>query len=359
MANQEFVSFRTDDNDQTVKSEHFFRKDKVNHFDITERNKGSDNHHFDVRITYETSDASSDTFLFLVSGTAEFELFRDQMLATQADSTEELAKIRNNLSHMDTPEKPRAEPAFVPRDCLEITEGAEEFFKWLHGKYVNSEKIDCWSFKAVPGTQDEDFIVCHKTNTATSPADVHIAFRNHFTYAMVCGIVVNDHYTPDNVGFNFILSEFVRDILVPYALRHEITYSYEGTPTEQPLKSNGTLENTNTDTLDSLEITGECERFYAYLLAMETCPDRCGKWSVNHEDDKFTCTRTNVDATTYFTVTLTFTPNGRYAKVAGIKAIGTYLDADRYNRFLRRFVSEIVKPYAEIQKLIYKYSGKC
>lgn len=360
MTNQEFVSFHTADNDQTVKSEHFFRKDKVNYFGITERNKGSDNHYFDVRITYETSDASSDTFLVLDSGTTEFELFRDQMLGTPEAIAEELDKNHNGLSHMDAPEKPEEEPAFVTRDCLEITEGAEEFFKWLHGKFYNSEKIGCWSFRAVPGTQDEDFIVCHKPNTTTSPSDVHIAFRNHFTYARVCGIVVNDHYTPDDVGFNFIHSEFVRDIVNPYASTHKITYRYAGTPNEQPRKSNGTPENTNTDTLDSLEITGDdAYGFYEFLLTKATYPDIGGQWSVNRDDTKFTCTRTDADATNYFTVTLSFTSNCRCARVTAIEALGTYLDADRYNRFLRRFVSELVKPYAEIQHITYEYSGKC
>jgi CPA2 family monovalent cation:H+ antiporter-2 len=33
-------------------------------------------------------------------------------------------------------------------------------------------------------------------------------------------------------------------------------------------------------------------------------------------------------------------------------------DSD-WGRFLRRFVSELVKPYAATQKLTYKYSGKC
>lgn len=233
MQNPDFVSFRTDGNDQSVKSEYFFRKDKVNYFGITEKDKGGDNHHFAVRITYETSDASSDTFYVLMPDTTEFELFRDQMLDTPAACTEELGKNRNSLLHADAPEEPGEEPAFVPRDCLEITGGAEEFFKWLHGKFYNSEKIGCWSFKAVPGTQDEDFIVCHKPGTSTSPADVHIAFMNHFQYARVCGIVVNDHYTPDYVGFNFILHEFVRDIVRPYAGNHKITYSYDGTPNER------------------------------------------------------------------------------------------------------------------------------
>ena len=228
MANQEFVSFRTADNGKSVKSEHFFRKDKVKYFGVTERTAESGSHYFDVRITYETSDTSSDTFQVLIPDTTEFEMFRDQMLDTPEASAEELDKIRNGLLHADAPEKPEEEPAFVTRDSLEITEGTEEFFKWLHGKYFNSEKINCWSFKSVPGTQDEDFIVCHKTNTATSPADVHIAFRNHYKYARVCGIVVNDHYTPDCVGFNIILREFVKDVLVPYALRNKITYSYDG-----------------------------------------------------------------------------------------------------------------------------------
>ena len=359
MENQEFISFRTAANGQSVKSEHFFRKDKVNYFGVTERNKGSDNHHFDVCITYKTSDASSDTFQVLMPDTTEFEIFRNQMLVTQADSTEELAKIRNSLSHMDAPGEPKEEPASVTRDYLEITEGAEEFFKWLHGKFFNSEKLGNWHFKAVPGTDAEDFIVCHKVNTVTSPADVHISFRNQHEFARVSGIVIMDHYTPDDTGFNLILHEFVRDILVPYALRHEITYSYAGTPNEQPLKSNGTPGNTNTDTLDSLEITGEAEGFYAFLLAKVKYPDIGGQWSVSREDDKFTCTRYDADATKYFTVTVSFMSNGSYAKVTAIDAIGTYLDADRRNRFLRRFVSELVKPYAEIQKLTYKYSGKC
>lgn len=360
MANQDFVSFRTDGNDKSVKSEYFFRKDKVNYFGITEKDEGGDNHHFAVRITYETSDASSDTFYVLMPDTTEFEMFRDQMLGTPEASAEELDKIRNGLLHADAPEKPEEEPAFVTRDCLEITEGAEEFFKWLHGKFYNGEKIDCWSFKAVPGTYDEDFIVCHKTNTATSPADVHISFKNHFTYARVCGIVVNDHYTPDDVGFNFILHEFVRDIVRLYADIHKITYSYTGTPNEQPLKSNGTPENTNTDTLDSLEITGKAERFYAFLLAKATSyMDIGGKWSVSRDDDKFTCKRIDADTMNSFTVTLSFTHTGRYARVTAIEPTGTGLTVDRYNRFLRRFVSELVKPYAETQKLTYKYSGKC
>jgi hypothetical protein len=239
METQEFVSFRTAGNGKSVKSEHFFRKDKVNYFGVTERNKGNDSHYFDVRITYETSDTSSDTFQVLIPDTTEFEMFRDQMLDTQAASAEELDKIRNSLSHMDAPEEPKEEPAFVTRDSLEITEGAEEFFKWLYCKFFNSEKLGYWSFKAVPGTNAEDFIVCHKVNTVISPADVHISFRNQHESARVCGIVVNDHYTPDFVGFNLILREFVRDILVPYALRNKITYSYSRTPNEQPAVSNG------------------------------------------------------------------------------------------------------------------------
>ncbi|MBR2305754.1 MAG: hypothetical protein IKA48_00835 [Fibrobacter sp.] len=142
------------------------------------------------------------------------------------------------------PEKPEEKPAFVTRDCLEITEGTEEFFSWLHCKFFNSEKLGNWHFKAVPGTNAEDFIVCHKVNTVTSPADVHISFRNQHEFARVSGIVIMDHYTPDDVGFNLILHEFVRDILVPYALRHEITYKYSGTPNEKPPKPNGTIEDT-------------------------------------------------------------------------------------------------------------------
>lgn len=358
MENSEFVSFRTAGSGQSPKSEHFFRKDKVNYFGVTERNKGSDYHSFDVRITYETSGASSDTFNVTMPGTAEFEMFRDQMLDTPAARAEEMAKIRNGLSHMDAPGEPGEEPASVTRDSLEITEGTHEFFKWLHVKYCNSEKIGCWSFKAVPSTKDEDFIVCHKANTLTSPADVHISFRGRLAYASVCGIVVNDHYTPDNCGFNIILHEFVNNIVRPYAYNHKITYSYPGTPNYQPPESNGTPWNTNAGTLDSLEITGEAQGFYAFLLAKAERPD-WSSWSVSREDDKFTCTRTDADATNYFTVTLSFSPSCRYARVTSIKAIGTYLDADRHNRFLRRFVSEIVKPYAEVQKLAYRYSGKC
>lgn len=483
MANQEFVSFSTKDDEQSIHSEHYFRKDKVTNFGITEKNKGSDNHHYSVYILHESSDSTSDSFRILTSDTSAFDRFRDQMLHQPQETqfvhrdTLELTEGVNALYHwlrdvenppanwefkleprireydpmifkcthtynhgssfevvfrIDSdgcqfanvaniyptdnipfdnetynrflaqfvadvikpyakasnityrytgdlhtiqdvgdlpgipkvtqaePEKPEEEPAFVTRDCLEITEGAEEFFKWLHGKFYNGEKIGVWSFKAVPGTYDEDFIVCHKPNTSTSPSDVHIAFRNHFKYAMVCGIVVNDHYTPDDVGFNFILSEFVRDILVPYALTHEITYSYAGTPNEQPLKSNGTPENTNTDTLDSLEITGEAEGFYAFLLAKATSyMNLGGKWSVSRDDDKFTCKRIDADTMNSFTVTLSFTHTGRYARVTAIEPTGTGLTVDRYNRFLRRFVSELVKPYAEIQKLTYKYSGKC
>ena len=493
MENQEFVSFRTAGNGQSVKSEHFFRKDKVNYFGVTERNKGSDYHSFDVRITYETSDASSDTFHVTMPDTAEFEMFRDQMLDTPAARAEEMAKIRNGLSHMDAPVEPGEEPASVTRDSLEITEGTHEFFKWLHGKFFNSEKLGNWHFKAVPGTDAEDFIVCHKANTVTSPADVHISFRNQHEFARVSGIVIMDHYTPDDAGFNLILHEFVRDILRPYADNHRITYSYAGTPSEQLLKSNGIIENTqettkeepvnsgipgsfvipdnanrfyyfllskatyfdddrkwsvtrrdtlfdcrcmdldtkesftvtisftidtsyarvteiqadgssisvdqynhylcrfvnemvkpvaeiehfrydffidsyknkgtnakvNTDTLDSLEITGEAEGFYDFLLAEAERPD-WSSWSVSREEyTKFTCTRADADATNYFTVTVSFTPDGRHARVTAIDAIGTYLDADRYNRFLRRFVTEIVKPYAEAQKLTYRYSGKC
>lgn len=352
MANQEFVSFRTADNGQSVKSEHFFRKDKVNYFGITEKDKGSDNHRFDVRITYETSDASSDTFLVIMPDTTEFDMFRDQMLDTPEASAEELDKIRNGLLHADAPEKPEEEPAFVTRDCLEITEGADEFFSWLHGKFYNGEKIDCWSFSAVPGTYDEDFIVCHKTNTSTSPADVHISFRNHFTYARVCGIVVNDHYTPDDVGFNFILSEFVRDIVKPYAGTHKITYSYAGTP-------RGTNAPVNTETLDTLKFTEGVAGFYGILLTKEHFKDT-SNWSVSRcLDNKFKCDFDDLNGgEESFSVYVQFKSDASYGAVTTVGATRN-LSPEQYNRHLKRFVDEMVKPYAEIQKLTYKYSGKC
>lgn len=360
MENSEFVSLHTGSGSgKSVRSVHYFRKSAVTYFGIAEHRHGQDDPYFRAKITYATSASTADTFVLDMEDDIAFKEFSDQMLDTPEASAEELDKIRNGLLHADAPEKPEEEPAFVTRDCLEITEGAEELFKWLHGKYFNSEKIGCWSFKSVPGTQDEDFIVCHKTNTVTSPADVHISFRNHFTYARVCGIVVNGHYTPDDVGFNVLLHEFVRDIMSPHADYHKITYSYTGTPNEQPLKFNGTPGNTNTDNLDSLEITGEAEGFYAFLLTKATYPDIGGKWSVSRDDDKFTCKRIDADAMNSFTVTLSFTHTGRYARVTAIEPTGTGLTVDRYNRFLRRFVSELVKPYAETQKLTYKYSGKC
>jgi hypothetical protein len=367
MKNSEFVSLHTGTGSgKSVHGEHYFRKSAVTYFGIAEHRLGQDDPHgknnpyFRAKITYATSGSTADTLVLDMEVDTAFKEFINQMLDQPVVNAEETDRISNRVLHANTPEEPEEEPAFVTRDCLEITEGSEEFFKWLHGKFYNSEKIDCWSFKAVPGTQDEDFIVCHKPNTSTSPADVHIAFRNHFKYARVCGIVVNDHYTPDDVGFNFILHEFVRDIVRPYADIHKITYSYTGTPNEQPLKSNGTPENTNTDTLDSLEITGEAEGFYAFLLAKATSyMDLGGKWSVSRDDDKFTCKRIDDDTMNSFTVTLSFTHTGRYARVTAIEPTGTALTVDMYNRFLRRFVSELVKPYAEIQKLTYEYSGKC
>jgi len=353
MQNSEFASIRTGD-DRSVHGEHYFRKSSVAHFGITEHNHNMSTRFFRLKVDYATSESTSDTFMIDMTDDKAFREFSDQMLDTQAARAEELATIRNGLSHMGAPEEPRhtleitegvtalyqwlrdaktqpinwkfkmeprireydpmiftcthtfnhgssfevvlridsdgcrfadvvniypiynihfdnetynrflsqfvtdvikpfanassityrytgdlritqaepekpeEEPAFVTRDCLEITEGAEEFFKWLHGKFFHGEKLDCWSFKTVPGTQGEDFIVCHKVNTVISPADVHISFRNQHESARVCGIVVNDHYTPDYAGFNLILHEFVRDILAPYALTHEITYSYTG-----------------------------------------------------------------------------------------------------------------------------------
>ena len=226
MQNPSFVKLNA------INGEQYFRKDDIKHFGFRDAAKTT-TAHSEVSIVMQTSERTSVSYGFAIDSIKDYEDFRDQMLVTPAASTEELGKIRNGLLHADAPEEPGEEPAFVPRDCLEITGGAEEFFKWLHGKFYNSEKIGCWSFKAVPGTQDEDFIVCHKPNTTTSPADVHVAFRNHFRYARVCGIIVNDHYTPDYVGFNFILHEFVRDIVRPYADIHKITYSYDGTPNER------------------------------------------------------------------------------------------------------------------------------
>jgi hypothetical protein len=366
MQNSEFASIRTGD-DRSVHGEHYFRKSSVAHFGITEHNHNMSTRFFRLKVDYATSESTSDTFMIDMTDDKAFREFSDQMLDTQAARAEELATIRNGLSHMGAPEEPRhtlkitegvtalyqwlreaknqpinwnfkmeprireydpmifkcthtfnhgssfevvlridsdccrfadvvniypiynihfdnetynrflanfvtdvikpcakasnityrytgdlriiqdvgdlpgtpkvtqaepeepeEEPAFVSRDCLEITGGAAEFFTWLHGKFFNSEKLGCWSFKAVPGTNAEDFIVCHKVNTVTSPADVHISFRNQHESARVSGIVIMDHYTPDDVGFNVILHEFVRDILAPYALTHEITYGYTG-----------------------------------------------------------------------------------------------------------------------------------
>lgn len=231
MQNPSFVKLNA------INGEQFFRKDNIKHFGFRDATKSTTSHS-EVSIVMQTSERTSVSYGFAIDSIKDYEDFRDQMLDMPAACTEELGKTRNSPLHADAPEKPEEEPAFVTRDCLEITEGAEEFFKWLHGKFYNSEKIGCWSFQAVPGTQDEDFIVCHKPNTSTSPADVHIAFRNHFTYARVCGIVVNDHYTPDYVGFNSILHEFVRDIVKPYpgnqkiikayASGHALTYVYSG-----------------------------------------------------------------------------------------------------------------------------------
>lgn len=262
------------------------------------------------------------------------------------------------------PEKPEEEPAFVTRDCLEITEGAEEFFKWLHGKSYNGEKIGVWSFKAVPGTQDEDFIVCHKPNTTTSPSDVHIAFRNHFTYARVCGIVVNDHYTPDDVGFNFILSEFVRDIMSPHADYHKITYNYAGTPNEQPLKSNGIIEDTPETPKEepgksgrraSFIIPDNAKGFYYFLLTKAAYYDNGGKWGVTRRDTLFDCRCTDLDTKDNFTVTISFTIDSSFARVTDIQADGESFSVDKYNYYLCRFVDEMVKPFAEIAHFRYDF----
>lgn len=257
------------------------------------------------------------------------------------------------------PEEPEEEPAFVTRDCLEVTGGAAEFFTWLHGKFFDSEKLGCWSFKAVPGTNAEDFIVCHKVNTVTSPADVHISFRNQHESARVSGIVIMDHYTTDDVGFNVFLQEFVRDILVPYALTHEITYSYSGTPNEHPMKSNGTPGNTITGTLDTLKFTEGVAGFYGLLLTKEHFKDT-GNWSVSRcLDNQFKCDFDDLNGgEESFSVYVQFKSDASYGAVTTVGATGN-LSAEQYNRHLKRFVDEIVKPYAEIQQLKYEYSGKC
>lgn len=360
MEKQEFVYFRNVGNDQSVKSEHFFRKDKVKYFGVTERTAESGSHYFDVRISYETSDTSSDTFQVLMPDTTEFEMFRDQMLDTPAASAEELEKIRNGLLHADTPEEPKEKPPFVTRDSLEITEGAEDFFNWLYGKYFNSVKSGCWSFRSVPGTQDEEFIVCHKPNTLSSPADVHIAFRNHCKYARVCGIVVNDHYTPDFVGFNIILREFVNNIVIPYAFTHKITYSYSGTTNEQPTESRGTdAPPVNTETLDTLKFTDGVAGFYCFLLTKEHFKDT-SNWSVSRcLDDKFKCDFDDLNGgEESFSVYVQFKSDASYGAVITVGATEN-LSPEQYNRHLKRFVDEMVKPYAEIQQLTYEYSGKC
>lgn len=358
MENNEFVSLHTGSG-KSVRGVHYFRKSAVTYFGIAEHRHGQDDPYFRAKITYATSASTADTFVLDMEDDIAFKEFSDQMLDTPEASAEELDKIRNGLLHADAPEKPEEEPAFVTRDCLEITEGSEEFFKWLHGKFYNGEKLDCWSFKAVPGTYDEDFIVCHKTNTSTSPADVHIAFRNHFKYAMVCGIVIMDHYTPDDVGFNIILHEFVRDILVPYALTHEITYSYAGTSNEHPMKSNGTPGNTITGTLDTLTFTEGVAGFYSLLLTREHFKDT-RNWSVSRcLDNQFKCDFDDLNGgEESFSVYVQFKSDASYGAVTTVGATGN-LSAEQYNRHLKRFVDEIVKPYAKIERLKYEYSGKC
>ena len=255
----------------------------------------------------------------------------------------------------DAPQESNEEPASVTRDCLEISGEAEEFFNWLHSRFYNGEQVGVWSFKAAQGTQEEEYIVCRKPNTVTSPADVHIAFRDHFTYAKVCGIVVCDHYTPDTPGFNLILHEFVRDIVRPYAEKHEITYSYTGTPGEQSPKSDGTAKEStgNPGTLDSFVIPDNAKGFHDSLLTKARHPELGDTWSVIQRGTRVDC-RCN-DTTEDFTVTISFTIDSSFAKVTDIQSDGKEINVDQYNHYLNRFVDEIVKPFAETQPFRYDH----
>ena len=375
MANQEFAVLHTGSDksvsgllhtgsDKSVSGLHYFRKSAVNYFGIAEHRRGQDDHYFRAKITYATSDSTDDTFMLDMKNDIAFKEFVDQMLDKPYVSTEEFDRIRDRLHHTDTPEEPTEEPAFVSRDRLEITEGADKFFKWLHEKYYNTEKHGNWHFKAVPGTNAEDFIVCHKVNTVTSPADVHISFRNQHESARVTGIVIMDHYTPDTPGFNLILHEFVRDIVRPYADKYKITYSYSGTPNEQPTESNGIATETHgkSGMLASLVIPDHAEGFHDALVTKAHHYDIGARWSVAYRDTQFDCRCNDLDTKEHFTVTISFTTDSSYARVTEIQADDKSINADKYNHYLCRFVNEIVKPFAEIQHFKYDYfmdSGKC
>lgn len=168
----------------------------------------------------------------------------------------------------------------------------------------------------------------------------------------MCGIVVNDHYTPDDVGFNFILSEFVRDIMSPHADYHKITYNYAGTPrcTNAPV---------NTETLDTLKFTKGAAGFYSLLLTKEHFKDTTN-WSVSRcLDNKFKCDFDDLNGgEESFSVYVQFKADASYGAVTTVGATGN-LSPEQYNLHLKRFVDEMVKPYAEIQHLKYEYSGKC
>jgi hypothetical protein len=230
METQEFVSFCTAENGQSVKNEHFFRKDKVTYFGVTERmNKGNGNHYFDVRITYETSDTSSDTFQVSMPGTAEFEMFRDQMLDTQAASAEELDKIRNSLSHMDAPEEPRDIPEnpWKPDilDTFVIPDNATGFYYTLLTKAHYSDNGGKWSVTR-HGTRFD--CRCKDPDTKEN-FTVTILFTSTLdsSYARVTDIQADGTLIRVD-QYNHYLCRFVDEMVKPFAEIKHFRYEYSG-----------------------------------------------------------------------------------------------------------------------------------
>ena len=218
MFNPEFVKLNA------TKGEQYFRKEDIKYFGFFDNTSTVSGDDYEVRIVYQSSQTTTVSTAFAVASLDEYNNFRDQMLEPNKAST-----------NVDVPATDDASNPNSTRTLymLEITAGIPELYNWLRG--LGDKGPANWGFHEVPAKDNYRTIMCDHYKQSAS---LELRLYDDHPYGLVMSILSLAHRDLSDTEYNYVLDDFVEQVIMPYSENHNITAVYT-----QPTNNRQTISN--------------------------------------------------------------------------------------------------------------------
>lgn len=187
----------------------YFRRSDIKSFGLNNISPMS------VSVTLMTSGNTAKDYIYHISCYSNFEKFVKDMANSHVGTPAVHDSNIHPLSPQDT------KPVQKRRDLL-LTGGAEAFYKWLHGNFVNGIQWCGWSFKAM-STERFHYIACHYIVCHYKPGppqaeefDLIICFSPQYERAHVSTITSSWYRNVASDTYNNIIEHFITDVISAY-----------------------------------------------------------------------------------------------------------------------------------------------